>query len=1400
MEGITIGIGIVKFLVKEAASNALQNLLPNKSLEEKVAQALGKALDKLGYDNEFYKNDVKRQIGDVIDALIWMIDYPDATIPSTKWFNRDLLDQFKTELEKDANTWAYLQNLLLNYRIEKLNERNENEIGRLDDKIKELKRSIDENIRYLTSVPALNDVGNIIGREKDLDELWKMLSEKKHVMLTGLWGIGKTKLAQLLFHNYRDRFEEVAWIGYKGSLRQSFLYRMEDYRDRNDPWEAMMNDLHNDGKTKLFIVDNVDDDADQNPLSDKELRNLTGWENTTILLTSRLKEELHPYFRYELKALGKDDCIAVFNCYYGSEPDTELVDKIMELANCHTLTIELLAKGARRKNLESYYEKIKSGFDAVSRKMCTEHHEGNATIEEHLRYLFDIQKRSDADKKVLNSFAVLPANCECSPEEIRQWFGFANEDLDELIQDGWLSYDEGKQTFSMHPLVRMIVRFDFADDAQGHKKAIAPEGTTDKILEYFSGALFDIGDGYKSLQRRIDVAESAISAVEQKETVMMSFVYHQLGSGYYYLSDYDKALEYFEKALEIKESKLVKDHPSTATTYNNIAEAYRDKGDYDKALEYYGKALEIVVSRLGKDHPSTATTYNNIAAVYSAKDDYDKTLEYYGKALEIGESKLGKDHPSTATTYNNIAMVYDAKGDYDKALVYYEKALEIQKSKLGEDHPSTATTYNNIAGVYDNKGDYDKALEYYGKTLIIRESKLGKDHLSTATTYNNIAGAYYAKGDYDNAFEYYEKALEIIESKLGKDYPDTALTYSNIAFVYRNKGDYDNALKFYQKALEIEEKVFGINHTITADSQYNIGLVYEKQSEYDNALEYFNKAYLIYGKVYGQNHPYTISVSKQIALTTSIRHGKMQKLPIGLQNFENLRIEKYAYVDKTELVFDLVDYGKFFFLSRPRRFGKSLLISTLKAYFEGKKELFEDLAITNLEKTWDSFPVLYLDLNVGMYTSKEGLLETLNFNLNEWEEKYGITSNLTDVAQRFKNIIQKVAQQEKRNVVILVDEYDKPLLQAIDDEPLQQDYRNILKSFFSNLKTCDGFIRFAMLTGVSKFSQICLFSDLNNLIDISLNKKFANICGITADEIYQTFSVHLDSFVKQENVDEETLMKKMRQMYGGYHFSEDISLDIYNPFSVLNALSEKRFRNYWFSTGTPSFLIKLLQKGDYDLQQFSEGNIKANDLSAKESLIEEPIALFYQTGYLTIKEYNKNRENYNLGFPNRDVERGFLSFLLPRYTGKTDVGSTTFLDSILKDLHEGDIKDFLERMKSFFANTPYELIRDLENHYQNVMFTICRLTSYHTEAEYHTSYGRIDMVVKTEKFIYVFEFKFNKTAEEALKQIDTKEYLLPFRSDGRKLCKIGANFSGETNNIDHFIAVLEGNPPIVIRD
>ncbi len=507
----------------------------------------------------------------------------------------------------------------------------------------------------------------------------------------------------------------------------------------------------------------------------------------------------------------------------------------------------------------------------------------------------------------------------------------------------------------------------------------------------------------------------------------------------------------------------------------------------------------------------------------------------------------------------------------------------------------------------------------------------------------------------------------------------------------------------------------------------------------------------------------------------------MKKLPIGIQSFKSLREDDFLYVDKTRLLYTLAKEAKYYFLSRPRRFGKSLLLSTLKAYFQGKRELFEGLAIAELEKDWNSYPILYLDLNVGLYTSVEGLIAALDSNLSLWEQEYGLQKPDSDVAQRFKNVILSVSEKEGKQVVVLVDEYDKPLLQVIDNEPLLAEYRNILKGFYSNLKT---HIRFAFLTGVTKFSHVSIFSDLNNLQDISLNNAYADICGFTEEEIQQTFPLYIQKFAKQEQVDEDAMMGKLKAMYDGYHFSPDMSKEVYNPFSVLNALSSCQLQNYWFSTGTPTFLVKLLKDGQYKIQDFSESEIITRHLAAMDNLSQNPVALFYQTGYLTIKGFDKDFGSYRLGFPNKEVEESFLDYLLPKYVNISEDKSSFYIEHFVRDLRKGDIDSFMERMTAFLGDTPYELIRDCENHFQNVLFTVCRLMGFHTIAEYRTSRGRIDMVVKTDDYTYVFEFKFDKSAQEALQQIDTKEYMIPFTADGRQIVKIGVNFSKETKNIE----------------
>ena len=508
--------------------------------------------------------------------------------------------------------------------------------------------------------------------------------------------------------------------------------------------------------------------------------------------------------------------------------------------------------------------------------------------------------------------------------------------------------------------------------------------------------------------------------------------------------------------------------------------------------------------------------------------------------------------------------------------------------------------------------------------------------------------------------------------------------------------------------------------------------------------------------------------------------------PVGIQNFEKIRSRNYCYIDKTELIYKLVKSGQYYFLSRPRRFGKSLLISTLEAYFQGKKELFEGLAMETLEKEWIEYPILHLDLNTEKYDTPQTLENKLSLNLKMWEDEYGANEYEYSLATRFEGVIRRAAEKWGRNVVILIDEYDKPMLQAIGNETLLTDYRNTLKAFYGVMKSCDRYIKFALLTGVTKFSKVSVFSDLNNLMDISIDERFTSLCGITEEELFTNFQEDIIELGKENKLTEEETKAELKKMYDGYHFAEE-SEDIYNPFSLLNTFAKMRFGSYWFETGTPTFLVELLKHSRYDLHRLTEEMASADSLGGIDTMHTNPVPILYQSGYLTIKGYDREFQVYYLGFPNKEVEEGFTKFLLPRYA-HLETGNPSFeIMSFVKDVRQGDADAFLRRLQSFFADSPYELARDLELHYQNVLFIVFKLLGFYTQAEYHTASGRIDMVVKTDKYIYVMEFKLDGTAEEALQQINDKQYALPFASDSRKLFKVGVNFSKEKRGIEGWI-------------
>ena len=492
----------------------------------------------------------------------------------------------------------------------------------------------------------------------------------------------------------------------------------------------------------------------------------------------------------------------------------------------------------------------------------------------------------------------------------------------------------------------------------------------------------------------------------------------------------------------------------------------------------------------------------------------------------------------------------------------------------------------------------------------------------------------------------------------------------------------------------------------------------------------------------------------------------LRKLPIGIQSFEFLRSEGYLYVDKTELVYRLVTKGKPYFLSRPRRFGKSLLLSTLEAYFKGKKELFEGLAIEKLEQNWFEYPVLHLSLNAEKYDSRERLERMLELQLESWEEMYGVDKGTMTYSGRFITIIRRAYEQTGRRVVVLVDEYDKPMLQTFDKPDLQEDFRKTLTAFYTVLKDADPYLQFVFITGVTKFAQMGIFSTLNQLNDISFDLEYNTLCGMTRAEIETVFVPELQELALQTETNYGEAVEQLTRQYDGYRFTPEKGFTpMFNPFSVLNDLAKSRFGDYWFASGTTTFLVEILKKTNFDLRELDGIEVSSASLSDDRANISNPVPMIYQSGYLTIKSFDQRFRTYTLGFPNEEVKYGFLNF----ETGETEA--------------------FLTRLSCFFADFPYELNEKTERHYQVVFYLVFKLMGQFTQAEVRTAIGRADAVVKTADYIYVFEFKLTGTAEEALKQIDEKGYLLPYTVDGRRLVKVGVSFDAAKRNLGEWLIV-----------
>ena len=515
------------------------------------------------------------------------------------------------------------------------------------------------------------------------------------------------------------------------------------------------------------------------------------------------------------------------------------------------------------------------------------------------------------------------------------------------------------------------------------------------------------------------------------------------------------------------------------------------------------------------------------------------------------------------------------------------------------------------------------------------------------------------------------------------------------------------------------------------------------------------------------------------------------KYPIGIQNFEKLCNEGYVYVDKTAKLYELADRGCYYFLGRPRRFGKSLLLSTFSAYFSGRKDLFKGLAIEGLEKEWSEYPVLYLDLNTGKYDSKQGLEEILNDTLSRWETLYGSSPTEANFELRFKGIVERACLQSGKRVVVLVDEYDKPLLQAIDKPELQEEYRSMLKAFYGVLKTQDKYIRFGFLTGVTKFSHVSIFSDLNNLKDISMDCRYVDICGITEKELHRYFDGSIRELAEGNGIRFEEASEELRKWYDGYHFCEN-SEGVYNPFSLLNAFDSQKFNDYWFETGTPSFLVKLLQENNYELNSLQGRKVSGLNLRAVDSMRTNPIPVLYQSGYLTISGYDEVLRKYILDYPNEEVERGFIDYLVPCYTSIEKGGRDSLLDEFIESVNAGEPEEFLIRLQAMLADNDYRVAGKKELYFQNVIYVVFKLLGFYAEVERATSRGRIDITIQTQDYIYILELKLDQKAEEALEQIKEKGYAQPFQRDSRKLFLIGVSFSSETRTVAEWVIEEKG--------
>ena len=513
----------------------------------------------------------------------------------------------------------------------------------------------------------------------------------------------------------------------------------------------------------------------------------------------------------------------------------------------------------------------------------------------------------------------------------------------------------------------------------------------------------------------------------------------------------------------------------------------------------------------------------------------------------------------------------------------------------------------------------------------------------------------------------------------------------------------------------------------------------------------------------------------------------LQRLyPIGIQTFSEIREKNYLYIDKTEYVYRMTHFAKYVFLSRPRRFGKSLLTSTLHSYFSGRKDLFQGLAMERLEKEWIEYPVLHFDMSMAKHVDKERLERLLDFMLSDYERTFGLDPTAGDANLRLTRLIKCAYEKTGKKVVVLIDEYDAPLLDVVHEKENLGVLRNIMRNFYSPLKACDPYLKYVFLTGITKFSQLSIFSELNNIKNISMDEPYAAICGITEDEMLTQMKEDMEMLAAKLNISSEEVLLKLKENYDGYHFTYP-SPDIYNPFSLLNAFADGKFGSYWFGSGTPTYLIKMLEKFGVEPSEIGNNHAEVSAFDAPTETMTDIIPLLYQSGYITIKDYDESIDLYTLDIPNKEVRLGLMKSLLPNYVASKTREMTTMVAYLSRDIRNGDMDAALLRLQTFLSAIPQCDNTKYEGHYQQIFYIIFSLLDYYVDVEVRTPRGRVDMVLRTQTTLYILELKLDKSATIGMEQINLKNYPERFALCGLPVVKVAVNFDSESCTLGDWI-------------